>query len=358
MKILSRYFSREFFKLFFLCQITFLVIYTFIDFLEKIDNFIEAEVSGVIMLSYFMNKIPFILVQMIPPATLISVILLFCMMKKNNEITAMKASGLNIFKISRPIFTVSLCIAISMFLFSEIVVPHTSARSNEIWNVEVEKQDQTRFYGNNQIWYRAENAIYWIKRFDDEKKSMIKPTFFFFDAAYRLKTRIDGKRGIWDRDRWKIEEGIIQEAQNDGSYQLKKFKEYILEIPETPQTFIRSEKSPEEMSYWQIKDYAKKVRLEGYDDNRYLVDMHLKVAFPLISLVLAFIGVPIALGLRKGGIPLAVSIGMGVCFLYMVILGLSRSLGLSGVLPPPLSAWMANLLFFLSGIYLIMNLER
>ena len=358
MKILSRYFFTEFAKLLAMCLSTFLMVYLLVDFLQKIDNFIEAEASRAVVVSYFLNKIPYILVQMIPAATLISVIVLFCIMKRNNEVVALKASGFNLFDLSKPIVFASMGIGAVMFLFSEILVPYTSSKSNEIWNVEVEKQDPTRFYGRSQIWYRGTDAIYWLKHFDYRERSITSPTFYFFDKSFRLVKRIDGGKCTWQDGRWRVENGILQEATDEGGYESRRFKEIYLEIPESPETFVRGEKKPEEMSYWQLKQYAKKIRKEGYDDTQYLVDMNIKTAFPFVNVILVLIGIPIALGLRKGGTPLAVSIGMGICVLYLLVMGFSRSLGLSGTLPPLLSAWVANGLFFLFGIYLMMNVER
>ena len=100
------------------------------------------------------------------------------------------------------------------------------------------------------------------------------------------------------------------------------------------------------------------VRQEGYKNAKYLVDMNIKLAFPFISLILLTIGIPLALRVKKGGTPLAVSIGMAVCFLYILILGLSRSLGLAGVLPPLFSAWLANFLFLFLGVYMMIHMER
>ena len=358
MNILTKYFFKEFFKLFVLCQTTFLSVYLIIDFLQKIDNFIEAEVLMSIIFSYFSYKIPFIIVQMLPAATLISVIIMFCLMKKNNEIIAMKACGLNIFRLSQPVIMASFFIAIAVFIFSEIVVPYSSSRSNEIWNVDVEKQDPSRFYGFNQVWYRGPDSIYWMMRFDNEKKIMERPSFYFFDKAFRLIKRVDGRKGVWENGKWKIEKGIIQEMRKDGGYQLTKFMELYLDIPETPENFVRRVKNPEELSYWQLKHYTERVRQEGYDDTKYLVDMNIKIAYPFICLILVLIGISIALGLKRGGTPLAVSIGMGVCLLYMFTLGFSRSFGLSGVLPPILSAWLANLIFLFLGIYLMIHVEK
>ena len=358
MSVLSRYLIKEFFKLLLLCQIIFLFIYLIIDFLQKIDNFIEAHVSKGIMISYFLNKIPLVIVQMLPPATLISIIILFSLMKKRNEITAIKASGLDIFKVLQPIVVASLLASIGLFLFSEIVVPQTSSKANEIWDIEVEKRDPTQFYGKNQIWYRGIGTIFWMLRFDQKNRIMERPTFYFFDDTFRLTKRIDGRRAVWEGGKWKVEEGIILEASNERDYHLTKFADLHLKLAEPPETFVRRIKSPEEMSYWQIKRYAERVHLEGYDNSRYLVGMNIKTAFAFIIIIMVLVGIPISLRVKKGGIPLAIFMGMSICFLYLNVFGLARSLGLSGVLPPIFAAWVANVLFFLFGIYLMKSVER
>ena len=358
MKILSRYVIEEFVKLLVLCLVIFLSIYLIIDFIQKVDNFIESHVPVGLMLAYFLFKAPFIMIQMVPPASLISVIILFSLLKKKNEITAMKACGIDMFRLSISVGMAALFVGGAVFVISEVVVPYSSSRSNEIWNREVQKRDPARFYGRNEVWYRTNKAIYWIRNFDNEKMVMKKPTLYFFDETFHLVKRIDGRRGVWTGDNWKIEEGIIQEVTDKGGYDFKRFKDLYLNLPETPRTFMRAVKKPEEMNYWQLKRYSERVLREGYDNTEYLVDMNIKIAFPFVSLVLVIIGISIALRQKRGGTPLAVSIGMGICFLYLTILGFARSLGLSGVLPPIVSAWLANLVFLLFGIYFMMRVER
>ena len=112
------------------------------------------------------------------------------------------------------------------------------------------------------------------------------------------------------------------------------------------------------MSYWQLKRYAKRVLFEGYDNTRYLVDMNFKIAFPFIILIMVLMGTPISLRVEKGGVAFAIFIGIGICFLYLFTLGLTRSLGISGILPPILSAWLINLIFLFLSIYLMMKVAR
>lgn len=358
MKILTGYLLREFFKLLLLCEAVFVFLFLTVDFLQKIDRFINAGAAKDAIILFFVYKTPYIAMSMLPPAALISVILLFSSMQKRNEITALKASGFSILNLTGTILFTTLFIVAAGFLFSETVVPYASSESNRIWSVDVEKRDPSLFYGRHEIWYRGKNGVYWIRRFDAEEMTMRDPTFYFFDDAFVLTKRVEGRRGAWMGDGWRIEEVILLERAQDGSFDVHRFDAYDLVIPETPETFTRGVPKPEEMSYWQLKRYAELVGREGYNNTRYLVDKHIKVAFPFITLVLIMIGMPLALSLKRGGTPLAVSLGMGVCFLYLLTLGVSRSLGLSGVLSPLLSAWMANFIFFLGGAYLLIQMEQ
>ncbi len=359
MRILTRYMVSQFLKILAICLSVFVAVYVIVDFLQKIDNFIEAGVSRSVMLSYFFYKTPHIIEQMLPPATLISVIVLLSIMRKHREITAMKACGLNLVGVFRGLVAVALLLSAGSFLFSEIVVQNANARIKEIWNYEVEKRDRGKYYyGHDQIWYRGEDRIYWIWSFDSETNVMEHPTFYFFDDAFRLHRRVGGHRGIWDDGVWVIHDGYEQIRQPDGDYRTQEFDILRMDLPETPETFVRPVKHPEEMGYRELKRYAQRVRLEGYDNTRYLVDMHIKLAYPFIVLIMMLIGIPVPLIQRRVRTPLAVSIGMGIGFLYMLTFGFSRSLGLSGVLPPVLAAWFSNLAFLLLGIYLVSLVER
>ncbi len=317
----------------------------------------EENASNTSMFLFFVYKIPLIAVQMAPVAALISVIILFSLMKKNNEINALKANGISVFSLSLPVLFSSMVLTIAVFLFSELAVPYASTKSNDIWYEEVKKQGQRRFYNRNNIWYKGTKAIYWIKHFDEEQMVMETPSFYFFDDSFHLIKRVDAKRTIWTGDGWKAEDGIMLQMGDGNFYKLEKFKEIDLMLPENPEVFLKTLKSPEEMSFWELKRYAEKTANEGYDETRYRVDLNGKLAFSLLSFVMVLFGIPAALGLKKGGAPLAVSLGIAACFVYYLIHGLARSLGFAGVLPPVFSAWLASSAFLLLGIYLMMRLE-
>ncbi len=363
MKTLPKYLTKEFSKLLCLCLIIFVSLYLIIDFVLKLDSFIEARAETSVVLDYFISKIPLVIYQMLPVATLISVIIMFSLLKKRNELTAMKVSGLNIFRVTQPIFVCAVLLGVMLFLLNEIVVSYTTSRSNQIWNTEVDRRDPTQFQGINEKWYKGSEGIYWMRRFDFINQTMERPTFYFVDDSFTLIKRIDGQKAVWKQGKWTVEKGIVQEITPQGGYRTEKFETpRWLPLKETPETFLKSfgeeDRHPEDMSYWQLKQYAQRVIAEGYDNTEYVVYMNIKIAFPFIVLIMVLVGIAISLRVEKAGIPLAISAGVGLCFLYILALGFTRSLGISGILPPILSAWLTNLIFLFFGVYLMMRVER
>jgi lipopolysaccharide export system permease protein len=358
MKIITRYLCREFFALFFISLSTFLIIYLVIDFFGKIDKFLEARSPLHVAFSYFIYQIPFVLQQMIPLSTLISVMLMLGIMNKHNEILALKNSGLSLFNLASPLITISVLIGIGSFFLSESFVPITSSRANYIWNIYVEKGNPQGAYKLSHLWYRGKDSIYQIRTYDSRNKIIEGLSIFFFDKDFTLRKRIDAKKAVWVEGGWLLSHGLIQTIAPDGSRKSIKFKSHTVQLPETPENFERTMKSLEEMSFWELGDYAKKIREEGYDSTRSEVELNTKIAFPFISLVLTLVGIPLAFRKKKGGIPLSITIAIGISFLYLLTFGLSRSLALSGALPPVLGVWLANLLFSLFGIYLMLTADR
>ena len=357
MKIITKYLYKEFFTFFFISLTTFLIIYLVVEFFGKIDNFHEANIPINVVFSFFIYQIPFVVQQMIPISVLISVMLMLGIMNKHNEILAMKDSGLSMFNLSYPLIGISILIGIGSFFLSESIVPITSSMANNIWNIQVQKRDTKGAYKLSRLWYRGKGSIYKIQTYDNKKNKIEGLSIFFFDKDFKLTKRIDARKARWVNDRWYLNDGFIQKIEADGSGKSTRFTNHTIQLPETPQNFERSMKAPEEMSFWELKKYTRKIREEGYDSTRCQVGLHVKIAFPFICPVLILVGIPLALRKRKGGIPFSISVGIGISFLYLLTFGLSRSLAISGALPPILGAWMANLLFSLFGIFLMLMEE-
>lgn len=356
MRVLTRYLSTEFLKLFGILLFVFILLYLIFDAVGKAEDFIEADVPFRLMLVFLLAKVPHIALQIMPAAVLIAVIILVGLMQRSNEVMALKGSGLNVFALARPLIRMGVLTALLAFVLSELVVPATSAVSNEIWVRKLNKGSGSDYVRQDWIWYRGEHAIYWITHFDSRNRLMEGVTFYFLGPDFELTRRIDARRAVWNGKQWVLSGGVLQCFDPEGDCQVERFDQMAVDLKETPADFMRTRKRPEEMNYWQLKAFAQRIQDEGYDATAFRVACSMKLAFPLVNTIMLLLGISIALRVRRSTV-LAVAVGLGVCFFYLFALGFGRSLGLSGLLPPALAAWAANLVFGLIGIYLLMRVE-
>lgn len=357
-KILDKYIVKQILANTGICILVFTVIYLVVDFFEKIDDFMEAKVTSTIIAKYFFYKLAFIINQMFPVAVLIAVIIVFGFMKKNKELIALQASGIGIKRTYIPALTLGLFFVILSFLLSELLVPHASSKAESLWIKEVRKGRYKRFFRRRHIWYKGKNCIFWIEKFDGKRNLMEKAVFYFLNKRFQVIKRIQAKEVIWKNGFWLAKDVILQTKKNKGrGYNLIRLPQMQIIIPETPASFLRPIRKPEEMNYWQLKRFAEQIQKEGYDARRYFVDSYVKLSFPFMNLVVVIIGIPAALRIKKESIPISISIGILVCFIYILLMGIFRSLGISGVLPPIMAAWMANVILFLYGTHLMLHID-
>ncbi len=148
-------------------------------------------------------------------------------------------------------------------------------------------------------------------------------------------------------------DGVVKTYGGGSDIKVHRFTREKKSLPDLPERFAQVNRASEEMSATELSVWIKQMETEGYDPLRYVVDLKLKYSFPFICVIMAIIGLPIAFWKEKGGgIALGIGVGIGLSFVYLVFLGLSRSLGYSGALPPVMAAWLPNVLFTVLGVYL------
>ena len=359
MRILSLYISREFLKLFFFLVICFISIYTIFDFIEKVDNFQEANVDTGIMITFFFLQMPEIASLLMPLAVLLATLLTLGLMAKRNEIVAVKASGINLFRLSLPIVLLSITLALGATLINETVLPQTKARTNYIWNQLVENRPG-RFYHKENFWYKGQNSIYRIGKFDPAGQTLDRVIYHRFDQLFNMILRVDAEKAVYKQGRWTFYNGLWQEALPNGGFSATPFKEHRVDLPETPQDFSSLAKPSNEMGFAELARFVRKVELEGYDSLRYRVDLQAKISFPFVCLIMALWGIALALFKEKGRfLAQGIILGFGVALGYWVSFSYVRSIfGYSGVLPPLLAVWLPNGVFGLGGLLMLTNVRQ
>jgi lipopolysaccharide export system permease protein len=129
-------------------------------------------------------------------------------------------------------------------------------------------------------------------------------------------------------------------------------------IAERPEDFAKETRQPAEMNYFELRAYVEKLRSSGARVANYLVDLHLKLAFPLINLIVVMIGASIATRLRLQSAALGFGLSVAISFLFYGLMRTGQALGHNGALPPYLAAWMADLVFGSIALVMLRQAHR
>jgi len=116
--------------------------------------------------------------------------------------------------------------------------------------------------------------------------------------------------------------------------------------------FARIDTKPEQMNYFELSNYIEKVKHQGGDASQWLVDLYMKLSFPLVSFVIVFFGAPMAASTTMSGKTASFGIALVICFIYYALINLFQILGRNQTIDPLTAAWLPNAIFFVIGIYM------
>lgn len=358
MSVLARYVTREIIHHCCVVLAAVAAIFLAVDFFENIDDFLEAGVSMAPALGYFLFRIPYIIAQVLPIGLLLAILITFGIMSKRNELIALKSNGVSVFHLFKPVAALGILCTLLLFCLSERVVPAAMARANRIWLQDVEKVSTLAIQEKN-IWLKGDHAIFNITQYDPVNQVMYGFSAHYMNDRFQLIRRLDAEQGQYVDNQWVFENLLSQELNpTNGQPDVSYHDRQALTIELLPDDLKQVAKSSDEMSFQELFELIQKVETEGYDATRYRVDLHTKIAFPAVCLIMCFIGTGISVrGKLKEGLPVIIAYGMAIAFLYWIVLSFCVSLGYGEILPPVVAAWAANLLFLCGGGLLLMNAE-
>lgn len=359
MSILTRYIASAYLRVFWLCLASFIAIYLVIDFLEKIARFLRFDPQWIHVARFFLYKIPEIATQVIPLAILMATLLTLGMLSRNSEIIAMRSCGVSLRKISAPILAIACAASLFVIVSNELILPKTYSQMRFIEEVLIRKKSSNTFFRQNNIWHKDNKAILMARAFDPDHQTLRGVTLWSFSEGMTPSRRIDAEQGSWDGGQWTLWKVTVRDFQGGGVANTTQIASMPVNLNLQIEDLKVVDKYADNMGFLKLREYIRKLKKGGYETTRYEAQMHSKVSLPFASLIMAFLGIPFALrGSRSSGVALGIGASIGFGFAYFIINAILISFGQTGVLPSLVSAWAANVIFALSGIWLAMTLNR
>jgi len=359
MNIITRYVSREFTQNFLLGLGAFSAIYLIVEFFERINAFLYNKATWPMMGAYFLNKFPSILFQVAPAAVLLSSILTLGLMSRHNEVMAMKSGGVGLWSLAHPVLGVVGLIFLALLGLNEFILPSANQNARSISDWIIHKKKPLAAFKQSQIWIHGHQTIYNIQVYHPQKNLLEGLTLYRFGPDFEVVERVDARSAQWREGKWVLSDASVTDFTERNLPARKNYQELILSLPETPNDFQIAEKNPEEMNYRELKDYVQKIEREGYNSSKYRTAMHACISFPFISMIMAILGIPLALRKERGaGMALGVGYSIFISFIYLVVYSFILELGKGGTFPPFVAAWLGNFIFSLTGVYLLLSVKH
>jgi LPS export ABC transporter permease LptF/LPS export ABC transporter permease LptG len=363
--IFDDYVMREFLVSLAVILSSFLALSIIFSFFELIGDIIRNRTALITVGDYLLNLIPYMLYNLTPLCALIAVLVSLSGMNRSSEITAMKASGISLYRIVTPIFVLTALLAVGLFLFDDFYLPQANRRQESLRSVIKGKPAQT-FLRPDRKWMSGQQdsageptRIFYYQFLDPDKDLFANLTVFEFEpGTFALQRRIFATSARWDPQvqRWVMENGWQRTFNHErvSSYQPFTVSTFP-EIHEQPVYFKKEVRTFQEMTYGELTDYIHDLKQSGFDTMRLRVQLNRKLAYPLMTLVMAIFAVPFAMSMGKRGSLTGIATAIGMAIAYQIIVSVFESMGNVNVLPPMLAAWCADLLFGLVGIYLLLR---
>ncbi len=352
MTIIDGYMFRRVAKPLLFVFLAFVGIFVLVDLFDHASKFIDNDVPISIVIQYYLYYMPWIVVLTAPVAMLLATLLSVGKLSRQNEVMAMKGSGLSLYRILAPILALAFLMSVAGLLVAEILLPPASRQRLEIKETHLRRSaDQT--IRTDVIYLRPDGTIFLARRFNVRKQTLEEITVEEFNDDSSPKMRIDATSGHWVGDHWVLQNGQVRNFTPDGE-RLENFELHDLAFAEPSPEDLRTRRlEPEELGYFDLRSYITKIRASGNDSTDLAVQLQLKLAFPFAILIMTLIGAPLAAGTRRSGFALAFTAALALSFVYFGLIQIGDVLGSQGILPPVLAAWMGNIVFGAIGVWLL-----
>jgi lipopolysaccharide export system permease protein len=326
--------------------------------MENLDDFIDQNVQMSIMLNYYLVFIPEIIKLITPVAVLFAALFTAGKAANLSEITAIKASGVSLFRFMLPFLITTIFVALLSIYFAGYVVPHANTVK-----VNLERKYLNRgfvFMGNNIFFKDSPTKIVNIAYFDNTQNQAHRVSIQEFDIANPtvMISRVDANKMTYDSKsrNWVVEYGakrFFSSTKESASY----FNQLTLsDLNFHPEDLASKQQKPEEMNLAELKKLISSQMREGTDPKSTLIEYYSRFSFSMASIVVVLFGIPLAATKRRrGGLAVQIGINILVTFVYLVFMKISQAFGKNGALDPMLTAWFANLVFLIGAL---INLPR
>ena len=330
-----------------------------INVVEELRDFIDHKVPILTVLEYYAYFGGWVVKSFFPMFALLATLFSISILARRNEILAMKASGLSLYRLAAPYLIATLLLSAGHFYYNEYVYPPANKRRLEIKNFTIEKKSKRALNRVTNI-YRQINPghFYTISSFNVDRAEGTDLRVYLTEKD-RLKKIVTAKKLNYIDHRWFATDGVERTFGRNRAEQFSEFE--VLELPEileVPEDFSKRIGKPEDMGYDELQRYIDIMKRTGGPHIRESIDLQVKLAYPLASFIVVLLSIPFASNPRRGGIAVSFAAGALLSLVYFVLFRSLQSAGYNEKVPQEVAVWGVNGVFFLIGLISLIRTRK
>ncbi|MGL1936785.1 MAG: LptF/LptG family permease [Fibrobacterales bacterium] len=354
MRLITRYVSFNFLKVFFLLLVCTLVVALVMDFVGQIKMWLNDNHSPAEILEYYIYYTPQIMHLVMPVVVMLAVVASVGGMAKHFELTPIQFSGISTFRALVPIMVLAAIITGGMFYIQETILPNANHKRLEIAQTGVKKvkREMTK---KELVYIGGKTLTISFKKYSAKDEVGKAPVICRFRHG-KIYDRFDAEKMVWSGKYWVLKNGTRRLFLQD-TVEHTEFKTFSLSaiIDEKPTDFINQRFSHEEMDMSQLKKRIATLKRVGESTKRFETQLHFKLSGPFMNFFVALMALSLTHRTRKAGIAFKFAIGLLIVVLYYVTIKAGLILGEQGAIAPVAAAWIGNVIFGILSITLFVR---
>jgi LPS export ABC transporter permease LptF/LPS export ABC transporter permease LptG len=359
--LLDRYVIRTFTTVFALTLLSGVSLYVIADLSETIDEILKNQIPQRVVVDYYKYMSLQIFYDIAPILVLVTTLITFSLLSRSNEVTAAKALGVSLYRLSLAALVVAALLTVLMAFLESEVLPASNQRVAQL-NDRIRGRETARTYrrADRQWLFGSGRYVYNYMLFDPGENSLNRLQVFEFGNDYRLTRRLFTAEADYvdSRERWIFSAGWVRAFEAGKVARYERFDEPILvDYPETPDYFESEILPPEQMAFGDLRNYIDDLKESGQSVPELEVELHKKIAFPVVSLVMALVALPFAFRLGRQGALYSIGISVGLGMVFMAVFAFFTTLGQAGALPPMVAVWSPGVVFALLSVYMFLGVQ-
>jgi len=338
----------------FVSLVSIFIIFTLFELWRFIGS---NHVPAGIVAKYLLYLLPLVAVELFPATMLITVLIAYALLARRSEAIAWWASGQSVYRLMMPGLLFAIAVGAGTWLVQEHLMPAANVKQ-EALRTRIRGGQPRATTGTGRQWLASvENKRIYSYEFEEQPGGLIEPTIYELDDEGVHLARVTiGKQGLWTG----ANQMLVKEAETVSLGGLRGMTVERQALPEIqltgidpPQIFRPTVDKPSQLSVVNLNSYLKAAKQRGVDVSALAVALQRKYVNPFSVLVMAFIGMPLALAFGRRGAMVALCVAVAVSVAYWGIGGGFQQLGNHGLLPPEVAAWSPPVIFAAVGTYFL-----